>query len=85
MSKMTELISANKAYNLAYLENKSRLYQNIESAARCGDMYYDADCADCFAGRRASALGGFHRNGAHEGGLQLFPDAVCLRKTRQTP
>ena len=45
MSKMTKLISANKAYNLAYLENKSRLYQNIESAARCGDMYYDTDCA----------------------------------------
>ena len=39
------LIAANKAYSLAHEEGKNRLYQHIENAASCGDMYYDADCA----------------------------------------
>lgn len=39
------LIPANKAYAFAHAEGKKRLYEHIKSAAECGDMYYDADCA----------------------------------------
>jgi len=45
MSKLTELISASQAYNFAYLEGKAKLYHDIESAAKRGDMYYDASSA----------------------------------------
>ena len=44
MSKMVDLISANKAYNFACMESKARLYASIENAAKCGDMFYDVVC-----------------------------------------
>lgn len=37
------VISAGKAYNIAYEEGKKRLYSEIERAAQNGEMYYNAD------------------------------------------
>lgn len=38
-----DVISANKAYSLAHVEGKKRLYRCIENSARAGEMYYIAD------------------------------------------